>query len=916
MSTETFCLRLRYRATEAGHEPTAWLIPGSNANPWLQELQQWQSDLTKALLLAIPAAADSQTPQGVLVLGIAPKRKPSPTAVAYRRLGNKLYLPCHATLEPAIGDLEVDDLTPFPFAVWHPSLGLIGVDQEDLLTVTQLITPPKERATNLSWAHPGLPYEHQLHAISPVGETSMHVLLASGKSDIGSEETKDLPPAPGESELAANDWRTKAKLRFLETLQRMADKAEPTAKPSPWINRLGEWTDKRINALRNQQETELQRLLHLIKTDPDQGLKYALPLFSLDSRGKTKQNSRLTDRDPNFNLGNLGGGQAASPWVLDWQKHQQLSKQYRDAASRELRLGRYRRAAYIYSELLKDHREAANVLRQGRCYREAAALYMKHLGDKLEAAHCLRDGGFIVEAIPIYEQKKQFETVGELYLQLGNGQESRRAYKLAVSHCLLRGQTVRAATLLEEALQDPQQAIAIVQNAWPNANDAALCLMHELSIYERLDQAEQAEARLDAVSQDHPAGRAIDLMDLLAKTSQQAPERSTRDTAERCGFIVAGRWLASPNFKGSQALLRALRQLAPTDKLLLRDTARFQRQLDDEARLPEDGATPHVQNSEPVTLTDFYSLPTWAQWFTVEPRGRTGFYALGASPQGSSMLRCDWQGMYQTQLLPNTLPAGYQSRVQLAVAHETVPEVVSVMGWEDMPITSLPPCDAFPNETRVENPPWSQNERFLGMAYADSGVAWVLQRKKNDSKLILSSYSSMGDLIATHTLHPPVERMLGQDRSPIPMICAQEQILWVYEQHLMRFYRDRLEALSLDFQPQSLCFSQRGQLRIVATGESATEVFWGDDLWGRRRTLHLELEHPKATFTMTGDMLVLSPGRLDLLVNDRGHYQPRQNIPLHGQQQPRGIFTTETPNLYALVTQDRVQTLRFDPRQR
>ena len=72
MSTETFCLRLRYRATEAGHEPTAWLIPGSNANPWLQELQQWQSDLTKALLLAIPAAADSQTPHGVLVLGIAP----------------------------------------------------------------------------------------------------------------------------------------------------------------------------------------------------------------------------------------------------------------------------------------------------------------------------------------------------------------------------------------------------------------------------------------------------------------------------------------------------------------------------------------------------------------------------------------------------------------------------------------------------------------------------------------------------------------------------------------------------------------------------------------------------------------------------------------------------------------------------
>ena len=841
---------------------------------------------------------------------------PSPTAVGYRRLGSKLYLPCNATLDPAIGDLELDELTPFAFAVWHPGLGLIGADQEDLLLVTHLITPPTERATNFSWAHPGLPYEHQLHAISPVGESLVHVLLSSGKSDIGSEETKGLPPAPGETGSAVDDWRTKVKLRFLEALQRMADKAEPTAKAPTWINRLEEWTDKRINALRNQQETELQRLLHLMKTDPDQGLKFALPLFSEDSRGTTTPNSRLTARDPDFNLGNLGGGQAASPWVVDWQKHHELSKQYREAASRELRLGRYRRAAYIYAELLKDHREAANVLRQGKCYREAAALYIKHLGDKLEAAHCLRDGGYLAEAITIYEEKKQFETVGELYRQLGNEQESKRAYKLAVSHCLSRGQTVRAATLLEDALQEPEQAIAIVQKTWPKANDAVLCLKFELSIYDRLGQAERAEARLAAVSQDHPAGRAVDLMDLLVKTSQQSPERSTRDTAERCGFLVAGRWLGSPSFKGSQALLRHVRMLAPEDKLLLRDTARFQRQLEEEARLRQDGTTTRVVSSEPVTLAESHPLPTWARWFTVEPRGRTGFYALGASPQGTSILRCDWQGLYQTQLLPDALPARYESRVQLAVAHETFPEVVSVLGWEDMAVTALPPCDAFPNETRVENPPWCQSDRFLGMAYADSGVAWVIQREKNDRELILSSFSSMGDLIATHTLRPPIETMLGQDRSPIPMICTQEQILWVYEQHLMRFYRDRLEALSLDFLPQSLCFSQQGKLRMVATGTLGGEVYWGDDQWGRRRTLDLDLERPKATFTMTGDMLVLSPGRLDLLVNNQGQYQPRQTVPLPGQQQPLGIFTTETPNLYALVTQDRVQTLRFEPRKR
>ena len=68
MSTETFSLRLRYHAA-ARHEATAWLIPGSTAQTWLLELQQWQSNFDEARLLVIPAATDSQAPQAVLVLG-------------------------------------------------------------------------------------------------------------------------------------------------------------------------------------------------------------------------------------------------------------------------------------------------------------------------------------------------------------------------------------------------------------------------------------------------------------------------------------------------------------------------------------------------------------------------------------------------------------------------------------------------------------------------------------------------------------------------------------------------------------------------------------------------------------------------------------------------------------------------------
>jgi hypothetical protein len=113
-------------------------------------------------------------------------------------------------------------------------------------------------------------------------------------------------------------------------------------------------------------------------------------------------------------------------------------------------LGRHRRAAYIYAELLKDFREAANVLRQGKHFREASVLYLKHLGDPLEGARCLREGGFLLEAIPIFERKKQHETAAELYAELGNEVEAERQYRLAVSRAIAHGNTVNAATLLEQ----------------------------------------------------------------------------------------------------------------------------------------------------------------------------------------------------------------------------------------------------------------------------------------------------------------------------------------------------------------------------------------------------------------------------------------------------------------------------------
>ena len=97
-----------------------------------------------------------------------------------------------------------------------------------------------------------------------------------------------------------------------------------------------------------------------------------------------------------------------------------------ELAGREMRLGRYRRAAYIYAHLLGDFTNAAAALVAGKHWREAAVLYRDKLKRPEMAAKCLEQGGLWAEAIEFYEQLGDFEKVGDLYAQLEQPEEAEK----------------------------------------------------------------------------------------------------------------------------------------------------------------------------------------------------------------------------------------------------------------------------------------------------------------------------------------------------------------------------------------------------------------------------------------------------------------------------------------------------------
>jgi len=204
--------------------------------------------------------------------------------------------------------------------------------------------------------------------------------------------------------------------RFLKTLTSMVPSG---ASQRTWVDGVEEWADKFLGGMSEKQKRrqflDVYRLQEMLEKNPDEGLKFAMPLSILISSGAESANSRLSRSLVNFNLSNLGGNARPGGPSLPADLHGQLMRRYRELAEREIRLGRYRRAAYIYGNLLYDLSSAAKTLEMGMHYREAAILFKEKLNRIDDAARCLKEGGFFSEAIELFESRGQHEAAGDLY---------------------------------------------------------------------------------------------------------------------------------------------------------------------------------------------------------------------------------------------------------------------------------------------------------------------------------------------------------------------------------------------------------------------------------------------------------------------------------------------------------------------
>ena len=895
-------------------DDSAWVLPGGNPGVWLGELATWGELQLSAKILILPDHA------GLFVLLEEGQEAPEHSrALPYRAIGS-LYLPVDSRVSPPVSPSEVREWAGEALAVFHPSAGLVRFCPHDLQPATTLIRTPEMLPTVWDRAQPGEPPPRKLTSVrlTPRHE-EVQAYLDEGKGDIGSQPLSETTLIDDtERESLANKFGRTVQERFYRGLESLGNRAQGSGEsssgsgmgaansPAGLLGRLGRWASGRLARIQTVQQRELNQLVNLLKSDPDKGLRFAPPLNARGSRGRNPDHSvSLLERETDFSLHALGGGNPASPWTVDWSTYEDLRRQYREAANRELQLQRYRRAAYIFAHLLEDFLAAADALKLGRHFREAALLYRDYVSNPAEAAECFWEAGEFDDAEKLFTELRHYERLGELFARIGRRDRSRWAYRKAADHAFQLKDLLKASRLLLDHLGEHEQALNLLRGGWPFSEKAKECVREEYAILARHGRHEEALTRLDDLIADCPPRRHVSptLIEVLGEIRETYPAADVRRTAADLVRVEAGKRIRHLSTREASRVLAVVRSTAPEDRLLLRDTLRF---LSDRSKEPLPGPPPRPAGAIDLKLYNILSLPKDADWHAVESFSG-GYYALGIDPNHDLLLvRKRWLGR-QIEL---KWPYPYSGEKLGIETHLEIPgskRRIHVRAAESLSLQTVE-LGGESGGGSLAAGSWHRNaEGFLGLTFTPRGNIWDLSIE-GDS-LVLKCYGLDGELISTaHTgglFGAQPEEVARRIAAPLPMAVVEQQVFFAFKSFLCRFHEGNFAWLEL---PDTITELRGGTaagrpVLAAAMAEAGVGLVSCGPLWGVWEHHAPEVDACRVRFVHDGLLAVGNERRLELYrVNPNTSETKRcswETVKLPGLL---GILPGDEPDVIVLMT--------------
>ncbi|MCA8996099.1 MAG: hypothetical protein KDA80_03920, partial [Planctomycetaceae bacterium] len=644
--------------------------------------------------------------------------------------------------------------------------------------------------------------------------------------------------------------------------------------------------------------------------------QYAIPIGGGDGPSRpVAPTGQLQRRPADFSLGRLfGGGGATDYWDIPADLQFQLLQRYRELAEREVRLGRYRRAAYIYGELLNDLNSAASTLVKGGHYREAAVLYRDRLHRPLEAAQCLEQGGLLHEAIAIYETLERYETVGDLYSELEEDELAEEAYRKHVEACKQRGDFLAATKALDEKLHVPEEALVLVKENWRNSSLRRECLLKSFELMGRLGRHDEATEQVQLLRGGlFPSNLTMPVVEGLSEVALTYPEREVCDRAEDATRVVVSKAVIEEQGLNSQ-LFQILEKLTPEDRLLPRDTKRYLRPKPVKlTRSPSISRRPPPNRGKANTVIAHIKkrgrLPGSVEWRCLET-SRDAFHALGTSPRSEGMLGSGKPGGVmlasgQLEDLTRDHVIRWPERetegrpVLMAVDEADRTTTIHILANT---LTIQEPQDSIDRQIIAGTPGWLKANTF-GLASC-SGVTWAVEIPE----FSLKGFDRSGVPLANRQLLPPQDMVfhtLEGERSIVPM-HAREEMVYIGLGALLYSVSRKNDLRQIDVGGQilSIVGSQKyTRPRIAAFFEYGGVVVWPSLGEGLVTALSGELIHPQGVFLRDGALVIYSESGWQMYETARGRLTWKGDI--EGiTLTPTGLFSTRNPNELGVWNED------------